>query len=511
MNSQRPRRTWPRRILRWLGTLLLLLVALVLARCIYVFRDRDPSAAFTLRISDDAWQRDPRPLRVGFGRVKITPDLSNPARPVYLAGFSQDRKATGVHDDLWAIACVIDDGHHRVGIVALDAIGLFHEAVTEIRRRLHSGGLFDYVIVCTTHNHSTPDLMGLWGPHPLKSGVDPQYLEQVIAATTTALEDANAALEPAQVAFHEIPVAPEGLVTDTRKPIVFDADLRVMHFTRPTGGATVGTLVTWANHPETLWSRNTEITSDFCGHLRDALEKGVVAEGRPALAGFGGTHLFINGAVGGLMTTPGNVTVADPFTGQSYDRPSHDKARALGWQLASQITPLLSSPSIATNRLAITAHAHTIEIPVDNWMFFAAPVLGLLDRGHASWMKLRTEVALLTLGDASIACVPGEIYPELVNGGIERAPGGDFDCDPVEVPVLRELMPGRVKFVFGLANDEIGYIIPKSEWDRKPPYLYGSQRGVYGEINSLGPECAPTLHAAFRTMANQRSESPVKP
>jgi hypothetical protein len=97
--------------------------------------------------------------------------------------------------------------------------------------------------------------------------------------------------------------------------------------------------------------------------------------------------------------------------------------------------------------------------------------------------------------------VPGEIYPEIVNGGIERAPGADFDCDPVEVPPVRQLMPGRVKFVFGLANDEIGYIIPKSQWDRKPPYLYGSEKRVYGEINSLGPECGPTLHAAFQALA----------
>jgi len=34
------------------------------------------------------------------------------------------------------------------------------------------------------------------------------------------------------------------------------------------------------------------------------------------------------------------------------------------------------------------------------------------------------------------------------------------------------MMKGEYKFVFGLANDEIGYIIPKSEWDEVPPYLY---------------------------------------
>jgi hypothetical protein len=478
------------------------LFTLVVARCLYAFRDRDPDAAFAIELTDEAWRRESRPLRVGFGRVSINPSLGG--RPVYVAGFGQDRRATAIHDDLWALVCVIDDGHHRLGIAALDAIGLFHEAVVDIRRRLSPETGIDYVIICTTHNHSTPDLMGLWGPHPLKSGVDPSYLEQVIAGTAQAFADAVASLEPAQIALHEIPLPPEGLVTDTRKPVVYDPDLRFMHFTRPDNHETIGTVITWANHPETLWSRNTEITSDFCGYLRDALQYGVKLEGRRVLPGVGGTHLYINGAVGGLMTTHPSVTVTNPFTGAALAEPTHDKARALGWQLATQIAPLLAEPAAGTNRAPITIRAHTLEVPLDNWAFLLAPVLGLIDRGHSSWMKMRTEVALITFGDATIACVPGEIYPELVNGGIERAPGGDFDCDPVEVPPLRELMPGRVKFVFGLANDEIGYIIPRSHWDRKPPYLYGSEKGVYGEINSVGPECAPILHSAFRDMAGKQ-------
>ncbi len=495
------RRSRGRRLLRGLALGTLALFALVAARCWHAFRDRDPTAAFHLEITDAAWRAEPRPLRAGFGRVRINPDLSDPARPVYLAGFGQNRRATAMHDDLWALACVVDDGHHRLGVAALDAIGLFHETVTEIRRRLRAADArLDYVIVCATHNHNTPDLMGLWGPHPLKSGVDPRYREQVIAATVRALREAAAALAPAQVAFHEIPVPTEGLVTDTRRPMVFDPDLRVMHFTRPDDGATLGTVVTWSNHPETPWSANTEITADFCGYLREALEQGVLIEGRQALPGLGGTHLYINGALGGLITTARSVTVTNPFTGAVLERPSHDKARAVGWQLAARLIPALTGPARSTREAPLSVRAHTLEVPLENRAFVAATVLGLLDRGHARWMRVRTEVALVRLGEASMACVPGEIYPELVNGGIERAPGGDFACDPVEVPPLRALMPGRVKFVFGLANDEIGYIIPKSQWDRNPPYLYGSERPVYGEINSLGPECAPILHAAFRAL-----------
>jgi DNA-binding NtrC family response regulator len=70
----------------------------------------------------------------------------------------------------------------------------------------------------------------------------------------------------------------------------------------------------------------------------------------------------------------------------------------------------------------------------------------------------------------------------------------------IEVPPLREIMPGKIRFVFGLANDEIGYLIPKSEWDGKRPYLYGSTNPIYGEINSCGPETAGTVYRAIREL-----------
>jgi hypothetical protein len=66
-------------------------------------------------------------------------------------------------------------------------------------------------------------------------------------------------------------------------------------------------------------------------------------------------------------------------------------------------------------------------------------------------------------------------------------------------------MHGDTKFIFGLANDEIGYIIPKSEWDQEPPYLYGSEKPPYGEINSVGPTAASTIHDALQELCREAS------
>jgi hypothetical protein len=270
----------------------------------------------------------------------------------------------------------------------------------------------------------------------------------------------------------------------------------------------VGSIVGWADHPETVWSKGTEITADFPGYLRDALENGVQHSGAILEPGIGGIHVYINGAVGGLMSTPGTVTVRDPYLNQDFKEPTHEKARALGRQLAHRIIERLDSqtnnPSTlqATNP-AISIRARTIEVPLANKLYVLAPMMGLVDRGQVHSKRLRSEVALVRIGDATVACIPGEIYPEIVNGGIEKSPGGDFQIEPVEVPPIRAMMPGKVKFIFGLANDEIGYIIPKSEWDHKKPYLYGAKKKPYGEINSCGPEVGPKIHAAMRELCGK--------
>lgn len=499
-------RRWLRRLFLAAGIFLVVFLALLAGRCLWAFRDRSPGADFTLSLTSPPNRGGPEPLRAGFGREKINPDLSNPARPVWIAGFDQHRAATGLHDDLWAVACVVDDGHARVGLVALDAIGLFHDQVLAVRRQLPREWRIDYAIVCSTHNHSTPDLMGLWGPDYFHAGVDPAYRDHVIAGTVKALGAAVASLRPARMRGLEVTMPMEGLVADTRRPQVVDPGARVLQFQDPDTGATLGSIVNWSNHPETPWARNTELTSDFCGVLRDALEHGVIQDGATLAPGLGGIHLFVNGSVGGLISTTPGVTVRDPFLNKDFKEPSHDKSRAVGRVLAERLLPALraAEPAFA-DRVALRAQARTIRLPLDNAAFLAAPVIGLMDRGHAGWKHLRTEVAVVQLGDVSMACVPGELYPEIAVGGIERAPGGDFDIEPVEVPPLRTLMPGRVKMILGLANDEIGYIIPKSEWDRKPPYLYGATRGVYGEINSVGPDTAGLLHQTLRALCEKMS------
>ncbi len=69
---------------------------------------------------------------------------------------------------------------------------------------------------------------------------------------------------------------------------------------------------------------------------------------------------------------------------------------------------------------------------------------------------------------------------------------------------MKKLLSAPYRMLFGLADDEIGYIIPKAEWDEKEPWLQNAKERWYGEVNSLGPETAPIIADTFRKLAGQK-------
>ncbi len=110
--------------------------------------------------------------------MDVSPAVGVKDRPVWLAGFGHNRKATGVNDPIMARAVVLAGGKEKIALVSVDLVGLFHPNVERARKRL-SG--FRYVLVSSTHNHEGPDTLGLWGPSPLQPGVDRAYMTRLEA------------------------------------------------------------------------------------------------------------------------------------------------------------------------------------------------------------------------------------------------------------------------------------------------------------------------------------------
>jgi hypothetical protein len=439
-----------------------------------------------------------QPLTAGFAAVEITPDVGG-AKPVYLAGYGMNRKARGVHDPLYARTVVLASGDEKIAIVSVDLVGLQYPETKAIRAKLPQ---FKYVLVASTHNHEGPDVIGIWGRGPFHRGVNEAYLDLVVERVVASVNQAAQKLTPVAAAFGT--AEDETLLNDSRLPIVKDGVLRVIRFNRQGTGEAAGLLVQWNCHPESLGSRNTQVTADFPWATVAALEKQYRCP-----------VVYLSGAVGGLMGLPrGRIFDAE---GKELHEGTYEYAHKYGEEVAA----LTAKAERAAQPLVLTpfvVSAKTIAVPVQNSLYRAARAVGVLKRDGLVWTgdfqtfgepmtaenadlptAVESEVAYLRLGELHLACIPGELYPELVYGKFQEPvePGVDFPDAPRE-PVVAELMPGPKWMLIGLANDEVGYILPKRQWDKTPPYAYGKDGGQYGEVNSCGADVGPIIMQALR-------------
>lgn len=456
----------------------------------------------------------PQTLRAGAAKSVITPNLHGTS--IYLAGFGHNRIAEAVQDDLYVRCLALSEHSTTLTLCSVDLIGLFYEDVQKIRSlfaaRAPAG---TWLIVACTHVHSGPDTLGLWGPSPTQTGVNSEYLdwvEQRIAATAV---EAVKGLQPARLDFarDDHPLLQQ-LQSVDRPPYVHDPFLFVLRVLDLKNGSPIATLVNWSDHPEILGRGNRQVSADYAHYLREYVESHM-----------GGMALFFNGTVGKVSALGNDVMIQDPETGGLAPDGSLRKAELFG-NLIGQLAErsMRSSERLKVDHISIS-HAD-VFVPLQNERFQAAIGAGVfgtrrplytngkLDRDDGTTRfangshEVQTEVDYVQFltGDrpiAEIATVPAEIYPELVNGGISRFAGADNPYAPFE-PTLRQNFRTRYQFVFGVANDELGYLIPKAEWDAQAPWLQNRDKAWYGEINSLGPDAAAAVLKALAKLMRSR-------
>ena len=360
---------------------------------------------------------------VGAARVSITPD-----RPVWLAGYTRDGMSEGVHDDIWARAMAIDDGSTTVLILAADLIGLMLPDVNDIRRELAKDVPANHIIVTSTHNHSGPDVIGLWHIDQVTSGVDFAYLDTVKARMVRAGLAALQAREPASLFLsrNEVP----GISYNARDEGILDTEAVTLRAERVEDGQTIGILVNFACHPEVLTKQNKRVTSDFAHYAYGRLEEKL-----------GGVAVYVNGALGGMVTP---LVTANSFR----------EAARCGHTLADSVVS-----GMRGEQLVLEGRLRSIREPLalamDNSGFRTLAEAGVIHRQFSD--SIRTEVGALSIGSLLIATVPGEALPSI-----------GF--------ALKSAMKSNYRMVFGLANDELGYLIPSSDW----------RENEYEETMSLG-------------------------
>jgi hypothetical protein len=406
----------------------------------------------------------PPALFAGAAARVITPDPAD--GPVYLAGFQANRPATAVHDDLYARALALrmagreqdPSGPACFVMVVCDLIGVLHRDVLAIRQEAQHRGLDPRgLVVSSTHTHSGPDTIGLWGPSRLRSGVAPRYLAFVRQQVVDAALDAVANLEPAHLRVGA--TQSERWLRNGRQPEIVDRELSVLQAQTPQGEP-IFTLVNLACHPEVMFGQNTAITADYAGALCREVERQA-----------GGLALFASADIGGMMTPD----VADH--GRSFET-----VEAMGSDLATMALAALEAGQDLRPSACHFAR-RDVHIPLRNPLFKFAMRIGVLPSlQERKSSDVSTQVSLLDLGAARLVTIPGELLP---------GPGMD----------LRHMLGVPYRFLIGLADDELGYLLPSGEY-RYPrnPFRPGDH---YEETMSLSKYATPLLVEAWAALLRQ--------
>lgn len=469
----------------------------------------------------------------------------------WIAGFGTGRGATAIHAENppWARALCLANGETTIAFVALDVVGLFVDEMELIRTRVAEfDASVDYVVVSSTHDHESRDTIGIWGASISDSGYSDEYMTYLREQAAQAVSMACAALEPANVDdasffLRDVDVSSEAgtqndvlrYVGDNRDPFIMDDQVRVMRFTAddgtaPGGTATIATFVNYAAHPEYEGSRNTVISSDFAGWMRNGIENGAVGPAGAMHDGVGGTTVFVNGALG-VQIGPNYIRPAE-WDGTAVTEEAA-QARVVGEQLAFHVLASLDAPSESNDSVELAFRRARFLVRVDNTNYhigFSTDLFGLRElfnydprrpvRRGVNVPSIRTEVAIIDIGRAQLITSPGELDPLLfvgVSGDRAFTPPDEQVVDltapnPADLSMaptsgyLLELARADARaaddvWLLGCTNDFIGYFVPPFDYELgTTPYLTEAEGDHYEETNSVGPDGWPEVERLTREL-----------
>jgi hypothetical protein len=405
---------------------------------------------------------------VGASRREITP-----ASPVYLGGygFGPVRRSTGVRSPIYARAIAISRGEGTVVFCAIDTQGHFlayqgNDApygAADIRRRVSKdAGIPERaIIVASTHDHSGPDDIGVWG------GVPPEYLKLVADQTVAAIESALRDERPASLYSGQINTAPSHLLRSIVPGYPLDTKLRVL-FAKSSDGAPFATLINFSAHVTALGKDNTLISPDWPTTAVEAVEKGHPDS----------TALVMVASVGRTQPDLKAIGTRGPSAAESFGA-TVAKLAFVAEALAVKIDgPIATAETILeepADNPVLTSLMTNGRAGVDRVMRSNREPFMAADKG-----KIRTVVGSVRIGTLFFAAVPGESFPETQIA-------------------MEARVTAQGHYLFSLAEDQLGY--------DPPPYEVGMvdfesplDEGLFIINANFGTDVTRTLLAQAREL-----------
>ena len=391
-------------------------------------------------------------LKVGVAYQSINPELG-----AFIAGDKNNRRFTKIQDSLFVKAMVLSDSKTTMAFITYDCIGMLHPTLVEVRKQVSSrisNSEFDpgNIVMTSSHTHSGPDVVGIWGPDQMTSGVDPNYMESVISKSVNAIETAWNNMHETNIVYAEGDFG-EDWVFNISDSLNLDRSLTTLQFLDKKGKS-IATLNNFACHPTILDGRSNVVSSDYISSMYTYLDKNL-----------GGVNFFLQGAIGGWVQP-------------EYEPKTIESVKKRGNELGEKIAELLKDPTKLSSE-SIKFNSSTFNLPVSNPNFQLLSKMGVINRKITD--SVSTEVAWFSIGNAQFVTHPGE-------------------TTPTHSLKSKEMMTIQgPKFVIGLGMDALGYILTPEFYEENPKVKHTE----YLTRMSIDPKAGELLITEIKSLAKK--------
>jgi hypothetical protein len=300
----------------------------------------------------------------------------------------------------------------------------------------------------------------VWG------GLPETYLAFLREQTVGAILDAYAARRPAEL-WSGVSEATDLITSQFREPPNdrVDGELRVLAAVEPRGDAArpFALLINYAAHATVMGGGNTLISADWPGVVADGVERALGVENAVVMVADVGRTQPRDGDV------PGDTDI--------------EKLDGYAERVEGRVLAAAGSLVRHTGDRVAAAQLFLSE-PYGNPLF-PLSFLGsqILRADTPPWLdgeSVGTVVTAARIGDLFFATVPGEGYPAI-----------QF--------LMAEQVPAERHFIFGLANDQLGYLIaPETGYPQVLAAAPGNDNAIFNVSPRIGDHVACVLLEAAR-------------
>ena len=401
-------------------------------------------------------------LRVGAAAVVITPPAGTP-----MDGYYTPRLVSGVDDDLYAKAIVVERDGVKAAMVVCDLITMTRDATVEARRLIAASPASipgERVMISATHTHTGPSILrgSVRDPGEEPGQRAKAFGEALPGLIAEAVSRADAKLAPARVraglgqaegiSFNRRYVMTDGTVgwnpgklnpKIVRPAGPIDPAVSVVCFeSADDAPKLIATHVNFAMHPDTIGS--DRVSADYPGALAAAIAK---VKGPDMLT------VFANGTCGDINHV--DVRTKDSLEGLEQTRriagvlaeevlKTMEKLEPVGQGPARVKSEVLAlplpevTPAEFEAAKAVLLKPATSRAPLDR-----VKAIKVLDVAARKGTPLDAEVQVIALGDdLAFVGLPGEIFVEL---GLD----------------IKKRSPFKHTVLVELANGSVGYVPTK--------------------------------------------------